>query len=139
MVKSNHGDHNIFNITQPQQYRCQMLHYHNRLSRLYIAVFKGQDRAAAPVFHLLFSDVAYLDLPMNWQGANFDIAPADDCIDLMLAAGLVGQALLTFPNAYASITDYAHLYRAASPHHAPIRIIANSANMLHQLPDTLLS
>lgn len=138
MVKSNHGESNIFNITQPELYRCQLLHYHNRLSRLYLAVFKGQDRAAPPVFYLLFSDVAYMDFPVNWQGADFNIAPADDCIELMLNSGLVGQAILTFPNAYASITDYARLYIAQTSTDTQIRIIANSANMVHQLPSELL-
>jgi len=137
MVKSNHGETNIFNITNPDLYRCQILHYHNRLSRLYLAVFKGNDRAVPPVFYLLFSDVGYFDCPVTWQGAGFDIAPPDDCIQLLLDTGLVGSAILRFPNAYASITDHARLYVATTATERPIRIIANSANMVHDLPAQL--
>lgn len=137
MVKTENGATNIFNITEPELYRCQILHYHNRLSRLYVAVYKGTDRAAPALFYLLFSDVGYFDCPVSWQGANFSIAPSDDCIQLMLEAGLIGQAILQFPNAYASITDYARLYVGKSSTERPIRIVANSANMVQELPKDL--
>jgi hypothetical protein len=131
MAKNNPGDRNIFNITDPDQYRCQVYHYHTRLSRLYMRVFKGA--AENPVFYLLFTDVALMDCPVNWQGADFEIAAAEDCIGLMLEAGLIGKAILQFPGAYASLTDYARLYRVETTHR-PIQIIANSASLLHQLP-----
>lgn len=135
MVKSTVGDTNIFNITQPMNYRCQVMHYHNKLSRLYLAVFKGQ--ATMPALYFLFSDVGYMDCPMNWTGADFRIAPAEDCINLLLERGLIGQAILQFPNAYASITDYAHLYIAQTQTDTPVRLIASSASLLQQLPNDL--
>ncbi len=131
MAKNAPGDINIFNITDPEQYRCQVYHYHARLSRLYLRVFKGV--AETPVFYLLFTDVALMDCPVNWQGANFEIAPAEACIELLLAAGLIGKAILQFPGAYASITDYARLYQVATANRK-IQLIANSASLLHQLP-----
>lgn len=137
MVKSNHGDSNIFNITNPQQYRCQIVHYHNRLSRLYLAVYKGEDRHAPAIFYLLFSDLAYFECPVNWEGAEFNIAPSDDCIQLMLDAGLIGSAIMRFPDAYASITQYARLYIGKTSTKKDIRIIANSANMINSLPADL--
>ena len=135
MVKSEPGTTNIFNITDADQYRCQVHHYHSRVSRLYLRVFKGQ--VDVPVFYLLFSDVAYFDCPVNWQGADFSIAEADDCIALMLESGLVGRAILQFPNAYASLTDYARLYVAQTNAQRPVKIIANSANMVKSLPPEL--
>lgn len=132
MAKNHPGDTNIFNITDPEQYRCQIYHYHARLSRLYLRVFKGV--AEIPVFYLLFADVAFLDCPVNWQGANFKIASADDCIGLMLETGLIGKAILQFPGAYASITDYARLYQTEISART-IQIIANSATLLQQLPE----
>lgn len=137
MVKSNHGDSNIFNITNPQQYRCQIVHYHNRLSRLYLAVYKGEDRHAPAIFYLLFSDLAYFECPVSWEGAEFSIAPSDDCIQLMLDAGLIGSAIMRFPDAYASITQYARLYIGKTSTKKDIRIIANSANMINSLPADL--
>lgn len=135
MVKTQPGETNIFNITDADQYRCQVHHYHSRLSRLYLRVYKGQ--AEVPVFYLLFSDVAYFDCPVNWQGADFYIADGDDCIALMLETGLVGRAILQFPNAYASITDYARLYMAETNAQRSIKIVANSANMVRSLPTEL--
>lgn len=135
MVKIEPGSTNIFNITDPHLYRCQLLHYHNRLSRLYLSVFKGQ--ATLPIFYLLFTDVAYMDCPVNWQGADFTIAAPDDCIQLMLDAGLIGQAILKFPNAYASITDYANLYIVDGQQARPVQLIASSANIVRNLPDDL--
>ena len=85
MAKIAHGSENAFNISKPGRYRCQVFHYHRRLSRLYLSVYQGQ--RAEPAFYLLFSDVAYLDAPMSWQGARFDIAEREACIALMLEAG----------------------------------------------------
>jgi len=132
MVKMDVGSENIFNITQPERYRCQMIHYHNRLSRLYISVMKEQN--PAPAFYLLFSDVGYMDCPVNWQGVNFRIAQSEECLELMLSVGIIGQAILQFPNAYASITDYARLFIMETSQQ-PIRIIASGATQLRQLPD----
>ncbi|MGB1285511.1 MAG: hypothetical protein ACPG7F_03170 [Aggregatilineales bacterium] len=134
MVKTEPGIPNIFNITAPERYRCQLYFYHNRLSRLYLSVYKDQQQHAA--FYLLFTDVAYLDCPINWQGADFSIADRDDCIELMLASGLIGQAILKFPGAYASITDHARLYQVMYVDKL-IQIIAGSATMLRQLPDDI--
>ncbi len=135
MVKHTVGARNIFNITQPQRYRCQVLHYHARVSRLYVSVY--QDQARAPAFYLLFSDVGYLQCPMTWQGVGFDIRTQDECIQLLLDVGLIGAAVLRFPQAYASITEVVRLYVAETPHQ-PVQIVAGAASMLHQLPKELI-
>lgn len=131
MVKTESGTTNIFNITEPIRYRCQVHHYHSRLSRLYLRVYKG--RAEVPAFFLLFTDVAYMECPMTWQGTDFEIAPYDECIQLMLATGLVGQAILRFPAAYASLTEHTRLYREVTEGRQPVRIIAGSATMLRDI------
>lgn len=131
MAKIEHGSENAFNITNPGRYRCQVFHYHRKLSRLYLSVYQGQ--RSEPAFYLLFSDVAYIEAPMSWLGAGFDIAARDECVSLMLTVGLVGEAIHRFPDAYASITDYARLYRARSVH-SEIRIIASSAAILQTIP-----
>lgn len=135
MVKIEHSSTNIFNISKPNHYRCQIFHYHRKVSRLYLSVYQGQKNT--PAFYLLFTDVGYIDAPMNWMSADFTIADHNTCIDLMLETGLVGEAIRQFPDAYASITDYARLYEV----HAlgrPIRIIASSASMLQQVPPEIL-
>ena len=131
MAKHEPGSRNAFNISQPMRYRCQILHYHRRLSRLYLAVYQGQ--RSEPAFYLLFTDVAYLDAPMSWLGADFDIAGQDACVALLLEAGLVGAAIHQFPDAYASVTDYARLYVARTPDR-PARIIASSGAILTAIP-----
>ncbi len=134
MAKTTPGSDNIFNITTPDQYRCQVHYYHRKLSRLYVSVFKGQSEI--PAFYLLFSDVGYLEGPMNWQGANFHIEDKDTCLDLMLKAGLIGEAILQFPDAYASITAYARLYTVQTKD-TPVRLIASSASLLREIPSEI--
>jgi len=73
---------------------------------------------------------------MNWQSVDFYEAPAQDCIDLMLKTGIIGPAVLQFPDAYASITDVARLYRVDTPG-TPIQIIASSASMLDTVPTNI--
>ncbi len=124
---------NIFNLTAPSLYRCHIFRYYNGLSRLYLRVFKGQQDI--PAFYLLFSDVGYVDAPVTWQSADFRIAPPDDCIALLLQTGLIGQAILQFPDAYAAITENSNLYVVDTPH-TPIRIIAGNVVLLPDIsPD----
>ena len=134
MAKSEHGSENVFNISQPARYRCQVFHYHRKLSRLYLGVYQGQREQ--PAFYLLFSDVAFIGAPMSWRGAGFDIAPKQACIDLMIRLGLVGEAIHQFPDAYASITDYARLYQLRMPG-CPVQIIAGSGAILKRIPAEL--
>ena len=134
MAKTEPGSVNVFNITKPERYRCQAHHYHRKLSRLYLSVYQG--RREAPAFYLLFSDVAYIQAPMSWGSAAFDIAEQAECLELMLAVGLVGPAIRQFPDAYASITDYARLYTVRLPG-KPARIIAGSASLLQRIPAEL--
>lgn len=134
MAKHDFGASNIFNITQADTYRCQVLHYHTRLSRLYLRVFHEQRET--PIFYLLFTDVGYMECPMGWTGANFCIGSQDECIELMLKVGMIGQAILRFPDAYASITDIARLYYIDLPG-TTLKWIAGSASMLQTLPPNI--
>ena len=134
MVKTEHGSKNVFNIAQPGHYRCQILHYHRKLSRLYLGVYQGQQNR--PAFYILFSDVAYIDAPMTWASADFSIAEKQAGIRLMIQAGLVGKAIRQFPNAYAAVTDYARLYRVRTIH-SEIRIIASSGTIMRRVPDEI--
>ena len=134
MAKVEPNSRNIFNVTRPRGYRCQVFHYHRKLSRLYLSVYKGQRNQ--PAIYILFSDVAYIEAPMSWLGAEFNIAPKQECIDLMLDVGLVGPAIRQFPDAYASITDYARLYTVNSPN-SVIRIIASSGTLLQSIPSEI--
>ncbi len=124
----------LFEVKAPQMYRCQAYRYFNGLSRLYIAAFKPQQNI--PAFYLLFSDVGYFEGPLSWQSVDFYTAPADDCIALMLRTGMIGEAILTFPDAYASITDAAQLYRVDTPH-TPVQIIASSVTLLAEIPSAI--
>jgi hypothetical protein len=124
----------LFGIKTPHLYRCQVYRYFNGLSRLYLSVSKPPQTAIS--FFLLFSDVGYFEGPMNWQSIDFQIAPYDQCIDLMLRTGLVGEAILQFPDAYASITESVQLYVVDTPN-LPVRIIAGSAALLPDLPASL--
>lgn len=125
---------NIFNLSNAILYRCHIHRYFSALSRLYVRTFKGQEQI--PAFYLMFSDVGYVEGPINWQGVGFTIAQHQECIDLMLATGMVGPAILQFPDAYASITDTARLYIAQTPH-TPVRIIASSVTLLMDVPPEL--
>ena len=131
MVKFQPGSVNVFNITRPEGYRCQIFHYHRKLSRLYLSVW--QEQRSRPAFYILFSDVAYIEAPMSWRGAAFSIAEKPACIKLMLQVGLVGEAIRQFPDAYAAITDYARLY-CVQPADHQVRIIAGSASIMRRIP-----
>ena len=131
MAKIELNSSNVFNITKPAGYRCQVFHYHRKLSRLYLSVYQGQRNK--PAIYILFSDVAYIEAPMSWLGAEFNIASMQECINLMIHVGLVGPAIRQFPDAYASITDYARLYTVSSPN-SVIRIIASSGTLLQSIP-----
>jgi len=138
MAKTEPGASNVFNFSQPERYRCQVHHYHRKLSRLYLSVYAGA--RPQPALYLLFTDLAYLQAPMSWVGAQFDIAMPESCIALMLEAGLLGAAFRDFPAAYHSVTAYTRLYQArALPESAvqAVQIIASSASILQRIPPEL--
>ena len=70
---------------------------------------------------------------MSWQGAEFDIASSEECVKLMIQVGLIGAAIHQFPDAYASITDYARLYQVRTTG-GLIRIIAGSGTIMKRVP-----
>ncbi len=131
MAIAEQNSRNVFNISKPASYRCQVFHYHRKLSRLYLSVYKGQRNQ--PAIYILFSDVAYIEAPMSWLGAEFNIADKQACLELMIDLGLVGPAIRQFPDAYASISDYARLYTVSTPY-SVIRIIASSGTLLKSIP-----
>lgn len=121
----------MFDIRAPQLYRCQVYRYFSGLSRLYLSVFKPQQ--TNPAFFALFSDVGYFEGPMSWESVDFQIASNEDCIALMLQTGIIGAAVLQFPDAYAAITETARLYVVATAQ-THVRIIASSVSMLTEIP-----
>jgi hypothetical protein len=125
---------NLFNLPNPMLYRCHVHRYYSGLSRMYLRVFKGQQ--TTPAFYLLFSDVGYFEGPISWQGADFSIASDTECIELMLKVGMVGEAILQFPDAYASITQTAKLYIVQTTH-TPVRFIGSEAALLPDIPAEL--
>ena len=80
--------------------------------------------------------MGYLEGPVNWQGANFRTASADACLDLMVQTGLLDESVLAMPGARESLAGAARLYIAATGK-TPVRIIANSASILQDLPPEL--
>jgi hypothetical protein len=129
---------NLFNLTAPMLYHCHVHRYFSGLSRLYLRVFKGQQNQpqSQPAFYVLFSDVGYYEGAISWQGADFCLAFPDDCIALMLKVGMVGEAIVQFPDAYAALTENAKLYVVQTTH-TPVRFIAGSTTLLTNLPPDL--
>ncbi len=125
---------NIFELTNPMLYRCSVHRYYSTLSRLYLRLYRGQEQS--PALYLLFSDVGYFEGPLTWQGADFRIAPHEDCIQLMLKSGLVGEAILQFPDAYAALTAHVNLYEVRTLA-SPVRFIAGEGMVMQSLPPEL--
>ena len=73
---------------------------------------------------------------MSWESAEFDIASREECVKLMIQVGLIGPAICQFPDAYASITDYARLYQVRTIS-GLIRIIAGSGTIMKRVPDEI--
>lgn len=124
----------VFDIAAPQLYRCQVHRYFSGLSRLYVSAFKPYQ--TTPAFFLLFSDVAYFEGPMGWESADFRLASHDECVALLLSAGIIGEAVRDFPEAYAAVTEAANLYVVHTPR-ACVRLIAGSAALLPEIPASL--
>lgn len=127
-------EENLLNLKDPRGYHCHIHHYHSRLSRLYVRAYRPNQ--TDPAFYVLFSDVGYIEGAISWQGADLCVAGYDDCISLLLAAGLIGEAIYQYPDVYAEVTRGAHLYVFRTPS-APVRLIASAATMLNDVPDSL--
>ena len=122
---------NVLKLATPTLYRCQVYRYFSGLSRLYLSVFKPNQ--TVPAFYVLFSDVAYFEGPMGWESAAFYTEDKDTCVDLLLRTGIIGPAILQFPDAYAPITETVRLYTVDSAH-SQIKIVASSIARLESVP-----
>lgn len=108
---------------------CHVYRYYNTSSRLYVRALKDDK----PAFYLLFMDVGYFAGPINWRGVDYHIAPPDECLHLMVHAGMVNAALLSDPEIRAALASAAHLYVFdAAP--SPVQIIAGTVTRLDTLP-----
>lgn len=124
----------VFDIKTPGMYRCNVFKYNSGLSKLYIRVFKSVN--SAPSFYIFFCDVGYFEGPMNWTSADFQVRPADECLDLMQAVGLVEDFRLDDEEIKKALAEAAHLYTVKTTH-TTIRIIAGDAVMMTEIPDEI--
>jgi hypothetical protein len=132
----NNQSKSVFEITRPEEYRCNVYRYSSSLSKLYVRVFKGM--AESPSFYLLFSDVGYFDGPMNWSGVDVQRASAEDCLALMVHVGMVTDFMLDDLDTREALAEAAHLY-SVQTHDAgyTVRIIAGEVIMLADVPDNI--
>jgi hypothetical protein len=79
-------DEKLSTIINPEEYSCIVWRYHSSHSMLLIQLHKG-DIVEGDVSYLMFGEVAYYEGQMSWKGAEFHIAPVDECIKLFQKLG----------------------------------------------------
>ncbi len=124
----------IFKIATPEVYRCNILRYDTRLSKIYVRAFNGM--SDDPSFYLLFTDVGYFEGPLNWQGAGLYKLQADECLQLMVDVGLVADFMLDDPDTLSVLKETANLYEFRTKFR-PVRLIAGDVVMRHEVPADL--
>jgi hypothetical protein len=72
---------NYFSITDPDSYGCGVYKYVASLSVLHIRVVNSTK--PPNLFYIVFYPVEYFSGPMYWQGANFQLAPDEECLMIL--------------------------------------------------------
>jgi ribosomal protein L21E len=68
---------NIFNLEKPEEYKCWMTGLTRGHQTLTVEIFRESDSR-----RLYFSLPQYLDTPIHWLGANFEIADREESIQI---------------------------------------------------------
>jgi hypothetical protein len=64
---------NIFNLEKPEEYQCWMIKLTRSLPTLTIQIWKE-----AEIRYLHFGAPDYIEAPIHWDGANFEIAGKEE-------------------------------------------------------------
>ncbi len=124
-------DSPIFEIKTPEVYRCNILRYDTRLSKIYVRAFNGM--SDDPSFYLLFTDVGYFEGPLNWQGAAIYKASSELCLKLMVDVGMVADFMMDDPDTLAALKETANLYLFKTKFR-PIQLVAGNVVMRNNVP-----
>jgi len=111
---------NIFEIDQPDKYICLISDFQLSLARLSISI--AQKIGFQEIYKIVFRDVRYIDCPVRWTGARFDMASPGTCIDVV-------KRFETIQNLEEKeILDSLSLYTVSNPGHQ-IQILAHSGTL----------
>jgi hypothetical protein len=124
----NYVARNFFDIVEPQAYSCSVSSYQYSHSLLLVRADRF-DSQFKDTLYLAFGDVRYFDGPLLWDGADFCVAAASECAELLrkFRVGLP-DALPEMPDDFLnSLLRIFRLYCVETPSHR-IRILAGVAN-----------
>jgi len=115
---------NVFGVENPESYECHVKRYDSRLSYLEIYTRPlDQSSLQESFFSFVFNAVEYFEGTMTWIGANFRIAPPNECIQI--ARKMPYQHKMTDQE----ILDFYDLYVVESKQ-SQIKILAGSGGMV---------
>lgn len=106
---------NILQFDDPHSFRCRIIYIHplHRGTRIQIS---RQSSSNLPFehFYLSLSLVKYFDGPMQWDGANFELAPLDELASLLSrlhGASISATDLISSQNCLLKLQTHEFLIR----------------------------
>jgi len=112
------GTINLFNLQDAASYNVTLYDYRRSLSRLILRANLDSD----PIY-LQFHNVRYIEVPSNWQGIHFRVAPLSEQLAFMDAHKIADPV----------ITDL-RLYVVDAAEGDSVRILAGRASASHDMP-----
>jgi hypothetical protein len=106
---------NIFNLSDAENRTVEVYHYQRHLGRMYLRI-AGENET----IYILLSNVAYIEAPSFWKGANFHTASQSEYESFVQQKQIRVNGLAT---------DAMRLYQSNG-----VRIIAGNAQILDELP-----
>jgi uncharacterized membrane protein YGL010W len=118
IVATRVGVNNIFGLPDSASYYTEVYHYQRRLGRMYLRLTKNNEPS-----YIRLSNVAYIEAPSGWKGAEFRTASQGEYEAFVRGKGLTIAGLAA---------ESMRLYVLDGQQ--PVRIVAGTAQVMDELP-----
>src|SRR5258708_24150103 len=126
-IKLEHGRDNIFDISGAETWTCQVSGFRDTFSIMWI---RAWDRDHKQERNLVFRLAYFFDGPTQWVGANFHVAPQDECIALLETFGWLNNIPKDQLQSYLE-----HFYLVVVPSiRYKVSVLTQSAYLAQEIP-----
>jgi hypothetical protein len=126
-MEEQHRLTNFFSLPNPDDFRCIVMKYAIGHSVLHIQLEDQIHRGN--ILHSVFAPTVYFSGPIRWNGANFQVAPPDECLILLRRIEYLDN--ISDEKLLSDLYNY-KLYTVETPRET-IKIIAGMAKLHNEI------
>ena len=128
MLNPDQNPKTIFNLPEPQSYKCTVWHYSVSHSKLYIRIHNADDAQ-----YLFFQEVWFFEGATRWTGASFSLGSVDERETLWK---IILPEMTSDPRRLQYLLENYHLFVVETTQPI-VRILSATGSLIQDLPKIL--